>query len=227
MLRKVANPPNPYLSSHVEWLDSAPDTKLHVFEEHSRSIVTSNDSPDVGFNFSVNPYRGCFHGCAYCYARPTHQYLDMGAGTDFARKIVVKVNAAGIPVGIALAPVIPGLNDKQIPEILERGAAAGAKSAFMTLVRLPLEVKHTFIETLEAEFPTSQKRVLNELLNLRNGVLNNAQFKKRMIGEGPRWEALRWMFKESCKKLGLNKESITARLNTFSRPGQQLGLGIR
>jgi DNA repair photolyase len=68
--------------------------KLEVFEDHTRQILAKNDSPDVGFTFSVNPYRGCFHACAYCYARPSHEYLSLGAGTDFDRKIVVKLKAA-------------------------------------------------------------------------------------------------------------------------------------
>src|SRR5690606_31046335 len=71
-----------------------PPVKLEIYEEHAKSIISSNDSPDIAFRYSVNPYRGCFHGCIYCYARPTHQYLDFGAGTDFERKLVVKANAA-------------------------------------------------------------------------------------------------------------------------------------
>jgi DNA repair photolyase len=94
--RPVSNPPNPWLSQHVELLGEAPPATLTVFAEEAKTIVASNDSPDVSFQFSVNPYRGCFHGCAYCYARPSHQYLGFGAGTDFERKIVVKTNAAAL-----------------------------------------------------------------------------------------------------------------------------------
>jgi len=93
MPRPVANPPNPWLSTQVEYLEDVPMAALEVFEEDARSIVNRNDSPDVPFAWSVNPYRGCYHGCAYCYARPTHEYLGWGAGTDFDRKIVVKRNA--------------------------------------------------------------------------------------------------------------------------------------
>ena len=93
MPRPVSNPPNPWQSVHAEWLGEPPKAALEIYEEHARSIVAENESPDVGFRFSVNPYRGCFHACAYCYARPTHQYLGWGAGTDFDRKIVAKVNA--------------------------------------------------------------------------------------------------------------------------------------
>lgn len=98
MPKPIANPPNPWLSSHVEWLDDVPppDAKLEVFEEQAKSIVTHNDSPDIGFRWSINPYRGCYHACAYCYARPTHELLGWGAGSDFERKLVVKTNAAAL-----------------------------------------------------------------------------------------------------------------------------------
>lgn len=96
-LRPVANPPNPFASTDVEYLDGdVPDARLDVYEDHSRSILSKNDSPDLGFDYSVNPYRGCFHACAYCYARPTHEYLGLGAGTDFDRKIVVKPDAPAL-----------------------------------------------------------------------------------------------------------------------------------
>ena len=93
MVQRVSNPPNPWQSVHAEWLGEPPEAALEVYEEEAKSIIASNDSPDIGFEHSVNPYRGCFHACAYCYCRPTHQYLGFGAGTDFDRKIVVKTNA--------------------------------------------------------------------------------------------------------------------------------------
>src|SRR5262245_17446832 len=92
--RPGSNPPNPWPSTHVEWLEEPPAATLHVYEEECRSALTENDSPDVGFRFSVNPYRGCQNGCAYCFARPNHQLLGFGAGTDFERRIVVKTNVA-------------------------------------------------------------------------------------------------------------------------------------
>ena len=92
-MRPVSNPPNPWASADVVWLDEPPPARLELFEERAKSVVSENDSPDVAFRYSVNPYRGCIHACAYCYARPSHQYLGYGAGTDFDRKIVVKVNA--------------------------------------------------------------------------------------------------------------------------------------
>ncbi len=93
MARPIANPPNPWHSHHVEYLGEPPPAELVVYEQNARSILSRNDSPDLPFRYSLNPYRGCFHACAYCYARPSHQHLDFGAGTDFERKIVVKVNA--------------------------------------------------------------------------------------------------------------------------------------
>src|SRR4051812_38595062 len=93
MPRPVANPPNPWASTHVEWLEEPPAATLQIFEEEARSVLSENESPDIPFRFSLNPYRGCLHACAYCYARPSHQYWGFGAGTDFDRKIVVKKNA--------------------------------------------------------------------------------------------------------------------------------------
>jgi DNA repair photolyase len=91
--RPVSNPPNPWASTEVEYLDEIPPARLEVLEDHSREILARNNSPDVCFTWSVNPYRGCMHACAYCYARPTHEYLSMGAGTDFETRIVVKPHA--------------------------------------------------------------------------------------------------------------------------------------
>ena len=93
-MRRVANPPNPFESARVELDVLAPEARLEVYEQEAKSALSKNDSPDVGFTWSVNPYRGCFHACAYCYARPSHQYLGFGAGTDFDRRIVVKTNIA-------------------------------------------------------------------------------------------------------------------------------------
>lgn len=93
--RKIDNPPNPFASTERRYLDGMdPGTTVEVYEDQTRHILATNDSPDIGFNFSINPYRGCQHACAYCYARPTHEYLSLGAGTDFDTKIHVKLKAA-------------------------------------------------------------------------------------------------------------------------------------
>src|SRR2546421_831902 len=94
-MQHVNNPPNPWLSHSVEWIGEPPPAKIEILEEtETRSIISHNDSPDVAFDYSINCYRGCIHGWTYCFSRPTHEYLDFGAGTDFERKIVVKVRAA-------------------------------------------------------------------------------------------------------------------------------------
>ena len=92
----MSNPPNPFHSSHLDWEGPPPEVDLKVYEDHTRAILSKNTSPDIPFTWSLNPYRGCMHACAYCYARPTHEYLDFGAGTDFDRKIVVKRDAASL-----------------------------------------------------------------------------------------------------------------------------------
>jgi DNA repair photolyase len=93
-MRCVENPPNPWLTQSVEWIGEPPAARIEVFEEtETRSIISHNDSPDVAFDYSINCYRGCLHGCTYCFSRPTHEYLGYGAGTDFERKIVVKLRA--------------------------------------------------------------------------------------------------------------------------------------
>jgi DNA repair photolyase len=88
----MENPPNPWLGTEIEWLEPPP-ARVEVFEDASREILSRNDSPDVPFTWSLNPYRGCLHACAYCYARPTHEYLGLGAGTDFDTRVVVKLRA--------------------------------------------------------------------------------------------------------------------------------------
>jgi DNA repair photolyase len=306
----------------VEWLEEPPTVALQVYEENARSLLTANDSPDIPFRWSANPYRGCYHGCAYCYARPSHQYLDWGAGTDFERKLVVKVNApqllerelrrhtwsgeaihfsgntdcyqpleasytltrsclevclahgnpvavvtksrlicrdvvlladlsraggamvhvsvpfadetvshalepyapapaqrletiarlaaAGVPTGVMVAPIIPGLNDREIPAILTASRDAGATSASMTLLRLPAEVLPVFRERLEATLPHKAGKVWNGLRDLREGRLNDPRFGARMRGTGARWQATNDLFALHCRRLGLASPSLPA-----------------
>lgn len=334
MPRPVSNPKNPWSTTHVEWLEGAPppDAKLEVFEEEAKSILSKNDSPDLPFRYSLNPYRGCYHGCAYCYARPTHQYLGFGAGTDFDRKIVVKTNApellrreflrpawsgdevvfsgntdcyqpleasyeltrqclsvclefknpvavitkgalvrrdigllaqlsqkarchvalsiafaddetsrriepyasppskrletlrlladAGVPVGVSLAPVIPGLNDGDIPELLGRARAAGATSAFLTLLRLNREVLPVFDERVRlALAPERVRRMEHALAELRGGKRSEGAFFARHVGAGERWKVIEQLFAAQCRRLGLNAEPEAGPpRSTFRRP---------
>jgi DNA repair photolyase len=313
-LRRVANPPSPFESRRIEWEGEAPEVELEIYEERAKSIVAENDSPDLGFRYSVNPYRGCFHGCVYCYARPGHQYLGFGAGTDFERKIVVKVNAAellerelrrgkcrgealafsgvtdcyqpleasygltrsclevclahgqrvgivtkgtairrdadllaalrarvfvsiafaddemrrgfdpfappidarfetmrrlaeaGVRVGVALAPIVPGVNDSMIPEILERAHAAGARRSFMTLLRLPAEVREVFDVSLEAIVPGRAGKVRSAIREMRGGRMNDPRFGHRMRGSGARWHTIEQLYGTWVKRLGLDEE---------------------
>ncbi len=331
MPRPVANPPNPWESTHVEYLGEAPAAALSVYEEEARSIVVENDSPDVPFRYSVNPYRGCFHGCAYCYARPSHELLGFGAGTDFERRIVVKRNAAellydrlasrswrgdmlafsgvtdcyqpleasygltrrmlevclrfrnpvgivtkgalverdvdvlaelsrtaactvfvsipfaddaqaraiepyasslarrfralevlsaaGIRTGVSISPVIPGLNDPQIPEVLARARAAGATLAFMIMLRLPTSVRTVFTERLRASLPLRAEHVLSSIRDVRDGELNRAAFGSRMRGEGPRWQAIESLFAAHLRRLGFEAaERFEHDTSSFRRP---------
>lgn len=338
-MRYVNNPPNPWLSTNVEWIGEPPEAKLDVFEETAtRSIITHNNSPDIPFDYSVNCYRGCPHGCTYCFSRPTHEYLGYGAGTDFERKIVAKVNApellraefmqkrwrgdtlifsftsdpyipleanyqltrrclevclefrnpvgiitksalirrdkeliaqlaceaeaevfftipftdaetsralepfapypdarfaamsdladAGIDVGIGIAPVMPSLSEAHIPELLKRAREAGAKKAFINLLRLPGSVAPYFIESIERTMPERAPKILKRLREMRDGKLNLPDFGTRMKGSGPHWEMLVQLFQVHCQKLGFNQPGYgrEARAQTFRRPTVQPGL---
>ena len=327
------NPPNRFERLHVDregWTDPddpAPETVL--LDDASRSILSRNDSPDVGFNVSVNPYRGCAHGCAYCYARPTHEYLGFSAGLDFETRILVKRQApallrealtspkwspepimlsgntdayqpterrlritrrclevlaefrnpvaittksylvtrdvdilqelaavdaaavsvsvttlrnevqrtleprassparrlgairvladAGIPVGVSVAPVIPGLTDHELPGILEAAADAGASFASLILLRLPHGVKDVFEAWLTQHVPERKDKVLNRMRELRGGKLYDARFAVRGRGQGPWAEQLQALFRLTRDRLGLNRP-VKLSTEAFRRP---------
>jgi DNA repair photolyase len=313
----------------------APDDELLPPQtEHlrmkSRTILTTNDSPDVGFNVSINPYAGCSHGCIYCYARPYHEYWGLSAGLDFETKILVKEDApellrkelmspkyepeviaisgvtdcyqpsekqfrltrrclevlaefknpvsiitknrlvardidvlhrlaadelamvnisvtslkleiqqameprtstpaarldtirkltdAGIPVGVMVAPVIPGLTDEEVPSILQAVANAGALCAGWTPVRLPYAVASLFEDWLERNFPLKKERVLNRIRSMRGGKLNDSNFGSRMHGSGPIAEQMQQMFDLGCRKAGISQDRPQLRTDKFRRP---------
>lgn len=343
-MRYVNNPPNPWLSTQIEWIGEPPAARLEVFEETAtRSIITHNQSPDVGFDYSVNCYRGCPHACSYCFSRPTHEYLGFGAGTDFEQKIVAKVNApallrqelmkrhwkgerlifsftsdpyvpleanyqltrrclevclefrnpvglitksaliqrdteliaqlartadarvfftipfadaanaralepfapypearframktlaaAGIEVGLSLSPLIPGLNESQIPALLERARDCGATTAFFTLLRLPGSVAPYFQQRLEATMPDRAPKILKRIREMKDGQLNRSRFGERMRGSGEYWEMIRQAFKLHCRRLGFNQphracwdEPDWKPPTTFRRPSAQPSL---
>ena len=339
-LRQVNTPPNPWVSTVVEHLGLPPEAALEVFFDSSRQALSKNDSPDIPFTWSVNPYRGCYHGCAYCYARPTHEYLDFGAGTDFERKLVVKpevakllrdafdhprwkgevvvfsgntdcyqpleaswqltrqclqvcaeyrnpvgiitkstlierdlellaelartshltvtvsvpfadpdvaraiepyvptparrlkmierLASAGIPVGINVAPLIPGLNDGDIPMLLRDAKAAGARYANRTMLRLPGPVKQVFEDRLRLMLPLRADKVMNQIREARDGQLSNARFGDRMRGTGPRWRMIEDLFTSAWHRFGYEPQPEPP-ATAFRRPeraSNQLQLGL-
>ncbi|MGH7550978.1 MAG: PA0069 family radical SAM protein [Gemmatimonadota bacterium] len=129
-----------------------------------------------------------------------------------------KLSGAGIPVGVLVAPVIPGLTDHEMPKILERAAEAGAVRAGWVMLRLPHAVKDVFEDWLGRHFPDRKAKVLNRLMSLRGGRLNDPRFGSRMRGEGPFAEQVRQVFEVSCRKAGLNRVSLELSTAAFRRP---------
>jgi DNA repair photolyase len=316
--------------------DEAPVLRTEFFNDVSRTIVTENNSPDVGFRYSVNPYRGCEHGCAYCYARPNHEYMGLSAGLDFESKIFVKMRAADllrerllskkwqpelismsgvtdcyqpierklqitrgclevfaefrnpvsiitknhlvtrdidllgdlaqhncasvfvslttldpqlarrleprtsapqarlqtiaalhaakIPVGVMVAPVIPGLNDHEIPNLLKAAREAGAQNAGYVLLRLPLTVAPIFSAWLNTHEPLRKQKVLAFLRGMREGRLNNSEFGERMRGTGPQADLIKSLFRLHHRKLGFAEGWIELSTAAFRRPTAQMDL---
>lgn len=343
------NPANRFDPIAFEWdgdaLDAIPPEerpapKTQFLRDNSQSIIAHNDSPDVGFTDSINPYRGCEHGCIYCYARPTHEYLSFSAGLDFETKIMVKetapkllrealmakkykpvalnlsgvtdcyqpverklrltrgclevllefrnpltiitknhlvtrdidllaqfakfdgavvlvsvttldhelarkmeprtsapkrrleaiaeLAAAGIPAGVMVSPVIPGLTDHEMPAILKAAGEAGAKCAAFTPVRLPGAVAPLFEQWLTDHSPDRKDKILNRIRSIRGGKLNDSNFGSRMRGQGEWSEQLRNMFHVAKRKAGITggfPELSTAHFR--KPPGSQMELFAR
>jgi DNA repair photolyase len=302
----------------------------------ARTIIATNDSPDVGFDASINPYRGCEHGCIYCFARPTHEYLGLSAGLDFETKILVKEDApallweelnakkwqpkvlavsgvtdcyqpierrlgltrgclevlaefrnpvavitknhlvtrdadilgdlaqdhaarvfvsvttldpklanimeprtstpelrldairtltqAGVPVGVMVAPTIPGITDHEMPKILEAAKDAGAKWAGFVMLRLPWAVAPLFEKWLEEHFPDRKDKVLNRIRELRGGKLYDAKWGERGRGTGVYADHMEMLFDVACRKLGLNEEDRELSTAAFRRRTLQASL---
>jgi len=310
-----------------------------LFDDDAKRVISWNDSPDIPFDRSLNPARGCEHGCVYCYARPTHAYLGLSPGLDFETKIFVKrdaakllrrelerpayrpgvlalgantdpyqpferglgitrqvlevldefshpvsvttkgalverdldllarmaerglaqVNvslptldagiarrmepraaspqrrvetmrrlaAAGVPVAVLVAPVIPALTDDGIEAVLDAAAAAGASQAFYVLLRLPGEVRDLFVEWLERHYPDRAKHVMSLVQQARGGRDNDPRFGSRMLGGGAYVDLLRQRFRLACRRRGLNERTLELRTDLFRRPdapGAQLAL---
>ena len=309
--------------------DEQPAPATIFLRDPARSIIARNDSPDVGFETSINPYRGCEHGCIYCFARPTHEYLGFSAGLEFESKILVKeaapellreelssrkwspqvlaisgvtdpyqpierklqltrrclevlaefrnpvviitknhlvtrdidilkelathdavsvalsittldadlartmeprasaphmrlaaieqLAAAGIPVSVMVAPVIPAITDHEMPAILKAAADAGARSAGFVLLRLPWNVAPLFEQWLTEVYPERKEKVLHRLRDLRDGKLYRAEFGKRMRGEGVYAEQVEGIFDVTCRRLHLNEIDFALSAAAFRR----------
>lgn len=332
------NPPNRFERLHVERDPDAaiaeeerPHPRTQFFHDATESILSANDSPDVSFTYSVNPYRGCEHGCAYCYARSYHDYLGWSAGLDFETRILVKLRApellraelssprwepqsitfsgatdcyqpaerhfrltraclevcaefrnpaaiitksalvtrdldvltqlaavqavavfvsvtsldadlagkleprgarpqqrlrairelaaAGIPVGVMVAPIIPGLTDHEMPSILEAAAAAGAVTAGYTIMRLPHAVKDVFLHWLDDHVPGKKDRVLSRVREIRGGKLNVSDWGQRMRGEGIFADQIRELFSVAARRAGLAARRLDLSTAHFRPPG--------
>jgi len=305
--------------------DELPPLRTTLTRDATRTILARNISPDIPFDRSINPYRGCEHGCIYCFARPTHAYLGLSPGLDFETKLLFKpdaakllvaelaspkyrcdvvamgtntdpyqpverelkltrqilsvlsdfnnpvgivtkghlitrdidiladmarrnlaevfvsvttldkdlarameprasaphrrleairaLSAAGIPTGVMTAPMIPGLNDHEMEQLLEAAARAGATRAGYTVLRLPLEIKDLFEQWLREHRPDRAERVLSLIRQTRGGALYQSGFGQRMRGEGPIAELLSARFSAAVKRLGYNR--IRYRLDTL------------
>lgn len=320
--------------------EPAPNPATTLTRETAKSLITRNRSPDVPFNLSVNPYRGCEHGCVYCFARPSHAYLDLSPGIDFETKLTVKHNAAellatelrkpgyncepialgintdayqpvekeqgvvrqmlevalafrqpvsiitksalilrdidllvpmaaqrlvqvgisvttldnnlkrimeprtaapaarlkvirelkaaGVPVSVLIAPVIPLINDHELESIVQAVSEAGADVAAYIMLRLPHEVAPLFVEWLHQHFPDRADHVLNRIKDLRGGKLYNSEFGKRMTGEGIYADLINQRFHLALKKADLaGRKMPPFNCSAFKPPpqrGEQLGL---
>jgi DNA repair photolyase len=329
-MRQISNPPNPYLKYSVEILGEPQKAKLEVFEQYTtKKIITKAYSSDFGDRFTVNCYRGCMHGCTYCFARQYHEYIDFGCGSDFESKIIVKPNApkllrnelkklkwnmphldfsfatdpylpweanyeltrqclevcadfqiavgvitksplvtrdidiltrlkdvsvffsipfltkeksnpfepfvpvpevrframkqlsdAGIPVGIGIAPIIPGYNESDIPGLLERAKECGAQYAFMSLLHFDTEsILDYFLQKLEEKVsPTKVTKILNHIRRERGGELRHKKYAERGIGKTEQWEITKRLFEFHYKRLGFAKRSVTEMIDISPSP---------
>ena len=340
----ISNPRNRFERLAVEFdeefADEARNPQTQFLRDDTQTLISHTDSPDIGFRASLNPYRGCEHGCAYCYARPYHEYLGFSAGLDFETRIMVKLSApellrrelssprwqpqvlamsgvtdcyqpierklqitrrclevleefrnpvaivtknflvtrdldilqklasiraanvnlsittldaelarrlepraslprhrlqaverlsaAKIPVRVLIAPVIPGLNDHEIPAILSAARASGAQDAGYVLLRLPYGVKEVFSDWLTTHLPDARNKILDRIRATRGGALNDPRFGSRMRGEGSEAETIQRLFEVAMAREGFNKESMTLSTGHFRNPSdEQLEFGLQ
>jgi DNA repair photolyase len=155
--------------------------------------------------------------------------MEPGAPSPAARMETMRLlSQAGIATGIMIGPIIPGLNESQIPDLLHAAHRAGARTAARNLLRLPAELKDVFLHSLAERFPSHAKKVTHHILESRQGKLNNSEFGQRFQGHGQHWKMAQQLFNLTCRKLGMNQRpnqgTQVYAANTFQRPGQQLAL---
>ncbi|HEY3875740.1 MAG TPA: PA0069 family radical SAM protein [Candidatus Kapabacteria bacterium] len=311
--------------------EELPVIQTQFLNDHAKSILFKNDSPDMPMAYSINPYRGCEHGCAYCRARPYHEYLGFNAGIDFETKIMVKHDApellrkefskphwmpqsimmsgntdcyqpaereykltrqllevflefrnpvsiltknalilrdldlltelsklnlvttmlsitsldrelrrkleprtstaerkfhamselakAGVPVGVMVGPIIPGLNDNEVPQILKRASENGAKWVAHTILRLPYAVAPIFTDWLEKNYPEKAHRVITRIKMIRNGKLNDPNWGTRMTGVGGYADYMHKIIEALSTKYKMTGNRVPVALHHFRREG--------
>jgi DNA repair photolyase len=338
----LGNPANRFDRNHTEtiddgWFQDEPPASVptELIVDTTRSIMARNDSPDIPFDQSINPYRGCGHGCIFCYARPTHAYLGLSPGLDFETKLTYKpeaaallrhelskpgyvckpimlgsntdpyqpvekqlrvtrsilevlaetrhpvmittrstlllrdldllapmaaqglvsvvysittfdhdlkrrleprsaaslarlaamreLRAAGIPIGVLAAPMIPAVNDSELETILERAAEAGASNAGYVLLRLPLEVADLFRQWLETHMPDRSAHVMSLMRETHGGREASNAFGERMRGTGAWAKLLRDRFRVAARRFGLDTGYTTATDTSLFRPPARSG----
>jgi DNA repair photolyase len=134
---------------------------------------------------------------------------------------------AGIPVGVLVAPVIPGLTDHEIPALVEAAAQAGARTAGYVMLRLPHAVAPLFEQWLGNHFPDRKEKVLNRLRSMRQGKLNESAFGRRMRGEGIFADQVEALFDVACRKHGLGNERVSLSTAAFRKPaGNQMEFSL-
>src|SRR6266545_3871640 len=218
-------------------LEELPPFATTVTVDATRKIITRNDSPDIGFDRSINPYRGCEHGCVYCFARPTHAYMGLSPGLDFESKLFVKpdapellereLSAPGyeprvIAIGTNTDPYQPIERRYEVMRrILDAASVAGVKEAGYVLLRLPLEVRDLFREWLMANFPDRYRHVFALIREMRGGKDYDSTWGRRMKGSGPYAWMIGRRFEIACERLGLNQNKVKLTTEHFTPPRPQ------
>lgn len=225
------NPQNRFETLEYVRDDEAPQDesvpRTVYMRDPTRTLIATNDSPDIGFEASINPYRGCFNAARVFVSITTLDpklagMMEPRASTPELRLAAVRTLAeAGVPVGVMVAPVVPAITDSEMPSILKAAREAGAKWAGFVVLRLPWAVAPLFERWLDEHYPDRKERVLKRVRDLRGGKLYDAKWGVRGRGEGIFAEQLAAIFEITCRRLGLNEEERGMSTSSFRRPTAQ------